>query len=96
MAPGRGSGSVIRDRDATFVPGFRCGVLLGRRRRDQHLGPCPGANAIAERFLGTLRRDLLDRVLIVNPAHARHVLLEYEEHFTTPHPVGARNSTERR
>jgi putative transposase len=30
----------------------------------------PGANAIAERFIGSLRRQLLARILIVNQRHA--------------------------
>jgi transposase InsO family protein len=34
----------------------------------------PRANAIAERFVGGLRRELLDRILIVNQRHAVAVL----------------------
>ena len=33
----------------------------------------PVANAICERFVGSIRRELLDRILIVNAAHARKV-----------------------
>src|SRR5687767_13002220 len=33
----------------------------------------PRANAIAERFVGTIRRELLDRILIINPRHATTV-----------------------
>jgi transposase InsO family protein len=43
------------------------------------------ANAICERFVGSIRRELLDRILIVNTTHARRVLREYETHFNT-HP----------
>jgi hypothetical protein len=42
----------------------------------------PRANAIAERFVGGLRRELLDRILIVNRRHAAAVLAEYERHST--------------
>ena len=38
----------------------------------------PRANAIAEQFVGTVRRDLLDRVLIVNQRHAADLLSEFE------------------
>ena len=37
----------------------------------------PRANAIAERFVGSLRRELLGRILIVNQRHAAAVLAEY-------------------
>ena len=41
----------------------------------------PRANAIAERFVGSVRRELLDRILITNQPHAATVLTEYAEHY---------------
>jgi hypothetical protein len=41
----------------------------------------PRANAIAERFVDTTRRELLDRILIVSGRHAALVLREYELHY---------------
>jgi transposase InsO family protein len=43
-------------------------------------------NAICERLVGTLRREILDRVLIVGEAHLRTVLAEYQVHYNTARP----------
>jgi hypothetical protein len=37
--------------------------------------------------VGSLRRELLDRILIVNAAHPRKVLTEYESHFHAGRPA---------
>ena len=44
------------------------------------------ANAICERMIGTLRREVLDRLLIVNEHHLRRVLTEYLLHYNTARP----------
>ena len=41
----------------------------------------PRANAIAERFIGTLRRECLDHMLITGPRHLTLVLHEFVEHY---------------
>jgi hypothetical protein len=41
----------------------------------------PRANAIAERWIGTLRRECLDQHLITGPHHLKLVLQEYAEHY---------------
>jgi putative transposase len=46
----------------------------------------PRANAIAERWIGTLRRELLYRILIVHCRHLEHVLTEYTTHFNQHRP----------
>jgi transposase InsO family protein len=49
----------------------------------------PRANAVCERVIGTLRRELFDRLLIVNEYHMRRVLTEYVLHYNTGRPHGA-------
>jgi transposase InsO family protein len=46
----------------------------------------PRANAVCERMVGTLRRESLDRLLIVNEDHLRRVLTEYLKHYNTARP----------
>jgi putative transposase len=46
----------------------------------------PQANAIAERVVGTIRRELVDRILIVNERHAANVLRVFEKHYNEHRP----------
>jgi putative transposase len=43
-------------------------------------------NATCERLPGTLRRELLDRMLILSEAHLRAVLIEYQVHYNFARP----------
>jgi hypothetical protein len=77
---------LIRDRDTRFTSAFD--AVFSSLDADVIQIPVrvPVANAICERFVGSIRRELLDRILIVNAAHARKVLREYETHFNTHRP----------
>jgi putative transposase len=46
----------------------------------------PRANAYAERWVGTVRRELLDRMLIMGGRHLWLVLLEYVDHYNVHRP----------
>jgi hypothetical protein len=43
-------------------------------------------NAIAERFVGTIRQELLERILIINERHVATVLREFEQQHDNPRP----------
>src|SRR6266508_3998609 len=46
----------------------------------------PRANAYAERWVGTVRRELLDRMLIFGCQQLRSVLAEYADHYNSHRP----------
>ncbi|MEV6603113.1 integrase core domain-containing protein [Kutzneria sp. NPDC051319] len=48
-------------------------------------------NAHCERVIGTVRREVLDHVLIMNEAHARQVLAEYQDHYNRHRPHRSQN-----
>ncbi|MGW6362588.1 integrase core domain-containing protein [Streptomyces sp. NPDC055092] len=50
----------------------------------------PRANAVCERHVGTLRRELFDHVLVYNEAHALALLREYAEHCNEHRPHQSR------
>ena len=77
---------LIRDRGGQFTTSFDavfegCGLRILRSPPQ-----APRANAICERLVGTLRREVLDHLLIVNEAHLRAVLTEYAAHYNTARP----------
>jgi putative transposase len=74
---------LIRDRDAKFAAMFDAVFLSEGVKIIKSPIHTPRANAIMERWVGSCRREILDRILIVNARHLRQVLAEYETHFNT-------------
>ncbi len=48
-------------------------------------------NAHCERVIGTIRRELLDHILIMDERHTRQVLKTYEDHYNRYRPHKARD-----
>jgi len=77
---------LVRDRDRSYGGDF---VVRARGIGIQTvLTPIatPQANAVAERLVGTFRRECLDHIVIVNERHLRHVLREFIRHYNTARP----------
>jgi transposase InsO family protein len=77
---------LVRDRDAVYGREF-----VQRARRlgvETLLTPvrAPQANGIAERLVGTLRRECLDRLIILNEPHLRAVLTEFAVYYNRERP----------
>jgi transposase InsO family protein len=77
---------LIRDRDTKFTSVFDAVFASDGMRILRTPVRAPRANAIAERWIGTVRRELLDRILIVNRRHLMAVLTEYVAHFNDHRP----------
>ncbi len=81
---------LLRDRDGKYGAAFdavfeaeELEVILSAPR-------APRMNAHCERIIGSIRREMLDHVLIVNEAHARQVLAAYRRHYNAHRPHQAR------
>jgi putative transposase len=77
---------MIRDRDTKFTAGFDALFRDEGIRIIKTPVQAPRANAITEPWIGSVRREILDRILIINAAHLRTVLAEYQTHFNTHRP----------
>ena len=82
---------LIRDRDSKFTGMFDAVFASEGMRILRTPVRAPRANGIAERWIGTARRELLDRLLIINRRHLMAVLTEYIAHFNDHRPHRALN-----
>jgi putative transposase len=77
---------LIRDRDAKFTTAFDTVFTAIGLRIIKTPVQAPRANAIAERWIGSARRECLDRMLISGERHLRLVSGEYADHYNTHRP----------
>ena len=74
---GQGPQFIIRDRDDKFGAVFDRVAAGAGARVVRTAVQAPLMNAVCERFLGSVRRECLDHVIILSEQHLRHVLAEY-------------------
>jgi transposase InsO family protein len=79
---------LIRDRDTKFTAAFDAVFTTADIDIIRIPPQAPRANAVTERWIGTLRRECLDRILLTGPRHHTHVLHEYIDHYNTHRPHG--------
>jgi len=77
---------LLRDNDSIFGKEFRQkveGLGIKEIRTPIH---SPKANAIAERWVGTLRQEALDHVFIFNERHLQKIVTEYVDYYNQYRP----------
>ena len=81
-----GTRALVRDRASQFIDAFD--EIF--RTEGMKILPTPVrtpvANAFAERWIGTLRRELLDRTIIWNRRQLNKLVVDYIDHYNTHRP----------
>jgi Integrase core domain len=72
---------VVRDRDCAYGEAF-IRRLRAMGIRDRPTAPrSPWQNAYAERLIGSIRREVLDHIVVLGERHLRHMLLSYMTYY---------------
>lgn len=75
-----------RDRDSQFTATFDAVFVAEGIHIPRSPAQAPRANTIREHMVGTPRRELPDRVLILNEQHLRRLVSIYLQHFNATRP----------
>ncbi len=77
---------LIRDNDSKYGPTFTRVAAATGITGVRTAYRAPRQNATCERFLGSVRRECLDHVLVFGERHLRRVLREYADYFNRARP----------
>jgi hypothetical protein len=72
---------LTRDRDAIYGDAFRCRIHSLAMKEVVTAARSPWQNAFAERLIGSIRRECLDHVVILNRGHLRRLLKSYFAYY---------------
>ena len=77
---------LIRDRDAIYGKHF-CHRVKNIGITEVLIAPrSPWQNPCAERVIGSIRRECLNRLIVLNEAHLRRILRGYVDYYNTSRP----------
>lgn len=83
---GVGPRFLIRDHDAKYGSAFARVAAGSASELIRTPIQAPRANAVCERFLGSVRRECVDHLLILGERHLRRILAEYVRHYNGARP----------
>jgi len=81
---GKGPKYLIRDRDKKYARHFT--AVAGSIKEVKTPYRTPEANGVCERFMGSLRRECVDHILIHDDKNLRRVVMEYTAYFNQERP----------
>ncbi len=81
-----GSRALVRDRGSQFIESFDEIFRTEGLKLLKTPVRTPVANAFAERWIGTLRRELLDRTIIWNQRQLERLVVDYIDHYNAHRP----------
>ena len=77
---------LLHDRDSKFVPAFDAVFASEGVEIIRTPFRAPNANAIAERWVRSVRAECLDHLLVLGEAHLRRVLTAYADYYNHARP----------
>ena len=72
---------LLRDRDSIYGTFFRQRVASMRIREVITARQSPWQNAFVERLIGSIRRECLDHVMVLNESHLKRILSSYFHYY---------------
>lgn len=77
---------LLRDRDAKFTPQFDASLKANGIRTVKLPPRSPNLNAVAERWVRSIRHECLDHFIIAGESHLRHLVAEYVDFYNRHRP----------